>query len=239
LNQLLWAVMLLFNFIAIMMAYRFWGKTGLYIWMPISVIVANIQVTKTVMLFGMEATLGNIVYATSFLATDILSEYYGSEAAKKAVKIGFFSLVTMTILMQFALMFESAPNDIAGASLQTVFGLMPRIALGSLVAYIISNLHDVFAFNFWKKRTKPLWIRNNFSTFVSQTIDSVLFTAIAFAGTYEMNVLIQIFVSTLVLKWIVAICDTPFMYLSRKWVRTGKIADLAQVEPLSGDQLLH
>lgn len=232
-NEILWITMLVVNFAAIMVAFRAWGKTGLYIWMPISVIVANIQVTKTIVLFGMEATLGNIVYATSFLATDILSEFYSKESAGKAVKIGFFSLITMTVLMQFALMFKPAPSDAMQQSLQTLFSLMPRITLGSLIAYLISNTHDIYAYQFWKKRSKALWIRNNFSTFVSQAIDSLLFTAIAFWGTFEINVLIQIFISTLVLKWIVAVFDTPFMYLSRKWVREGKIPDLADVEPLA------
>ncbi len=54
-----------------------WGKTGLYVWVAISTIIANVQVLKTVSIFGMVATLGNIVYATSFLATDILSENHG------------------------------------------------------------------------------------------------------------------------------------------------------------------
>ncbi|NLA98459.1 MAG: queuosine precursor transporter, partial [Spirochaetales bacterium] len=89
-NELFWFVMLLCNFTLIMFAFRRWGKLGLFIWVPISVIVANIQVTKNVMLFGLEATLGNIVYATGFLATDILTEFYGKKESAKAVAIGFF-----------------------------------------------------------------------------------------------------------------------------------------------------
>jgi uncharacterized integral membrane protein (TIGR00697 family) len=220
--------LLVLNFAAIMVAFRLWGKLGLYIWIPISVIVANIQVTKTISLFGLEATLGNIVYATSFLATDILSEFFGKQSSKKAVGIGFFSLLSMTILMQVALLFEPSSSDIAQGALSTVFGLMPRIAAGSLVAYVISNYHDIWAFSFWKKR-KPgrntLWLRNNLSTFVSQAIDTLLFTLIAFWGVFPKEVLIQIMISTYVLKWVVALFDTPFIYLARHWVETGKISD--------------
>lgn len=225
-NELFWLLMLFVNFLAIMIAFRLWGKLGLYIWVPISVIVANIQVTKTVMLFGMEATLGNIVYATSFLATDILSEFYGTKESAKAVKIGFFSLLTMTVLMQVALLFNPSSNDIAQGPLSMIFGLMPRIAFGSLVAYLVSNSHDIWAFEFWKKR-KPgrntLWLRNNLSTFVSQLIDTLLFTFIAFYGVFPFPVLLQIMLSTYVLKWVVALCDTPFMYLARYWHDTKKI----------------
>jgi uncharacterized integral membrane protein (TIGR00697 family) len=209
-----------------MLAIRLWGKMGLYIWVPISVILANIQVTKNVMLFGLEATLGNIVYATGFLATDILTEFYGKRESAKAVAIGFFSLLAMTIIMQVALLFEPASSDIANPSLSLIFGLMPRIALGSLIAYVISNLHDIWAFDFWKRK-KPgrntLWLRNNLSTFVSQLIDTLVFTLIAFLGVYPSSVLIQIMISTYVLKWVVAMLDTPFMYLARSWSEKQKL----------------
>jgi uncharacterized integral membrane protein (TIGR00697 family) len=211
-----------------MLAFRFWGKLGLYIWVPISVIVANIQVTKTISLFGLEATLGNIVYATSFLATDILSEFYGKKASRKAVGIGFFSLLSMTILMQVALLFEPSSSDIAQNALSTVFGLMPRIAAGSLIAYVLSNYHDIWAYAFWKQK-KPgrntLWLRNNLSTFVSQAIDTLVFTLIAFWGVFPTEVLIEIMITTYVLKWVVALCDTPFIYLARHWIESGKVKE--------------
>jgi len=225
-NELYWFAMLLCNFILIMFAFRKWGKLGLYIWVPIGDIVANIQVTNNVMLFGLEATLGNIVYATGFLATDILSEFYGKKESAKAVAIGFFSLLTMTILMQAALFFEPAVSDIGHASLAHIFGLMPRIAFGSLTAYVISNMHDIWAFDFWKRK-KPgrntLWLRNNLSTFASQLIDTLVFTTIAFWNVYPTNVLVQIMLSTYLLKWVVAVLDTPFIYLARHWYDTGKL----------------
>ncbi len=225
-NELFWIVMLVVNFALILIAFRLWGKLGLYVWIPISVIVANIQVTKMVVLFGLDATLGNIVYATGFLATDILSELYGKKDSRKAVGIGFFSLLGMTLLMQLALVFEPSSSDIANPSLSLVFGLMPRIAFGSLVAYVISNLHDIWAFEFWKQK-KPgrntLWIRNNLSTIVSQLIDTLVFTLIAFWGVYPTDVLISIIISTYVLKYVVAILDTPFMYLARHWYDKEKI----------------
>jgi len=226
LNELYWAIMLIVNFFAIMLAFRVWGKLGLFIWIPISVIVANIQVTKTVVLFGLEATLGNIVYATSFLATDILSECFGKKDASRAVAIGFFSLIVMTILMNLALFFHPAPSDFVQESMVTIFAIMPRIALGSLVAYLFSQIHDIHAFAFLKKRfpgKRTLWLRNNLSTMVSQLIDTILFTLIAFLHVYSWDVLWQIMVTTYLLKWLVAALDTPFMYLARKWQDSGII----------------
>ncbi len=212
--------MLLVNFIAIMLCYRLWGKTGLYIWIPVSVIIANIQVTKTVELFGFEATLGNIVYATSFLATDILNENYGKKAAAKAVGIGFFALIVMTVLMNLAIFFEPSPSDFVQESMSVIFGLMPRIAAASLAAYGISQLHDIWAYTFWKQKRPEnsyIWLRNNASTMISQLIDSVIFTLIAFYGVFPGDVLIQIVLTTYILKWAVAVADTPFIYLAKKW----------------------
>ncbi len=227
-NELLWLAMLLANFLLIIIAYKFFGKWGLIIWIPVSVIVANIQVVQTVNLFGMAATLGNIVYATSFLVTDILSENYGKQEAKKAVWIGFFSLISMTLLMNLALYFKPLEGDhfslVTHQATATIFNLMPRIAIASLTAYMLSQRHDVWAFHFWKRRfhkENQLWLRNNLSTMVSQLIDSLVFTLIAFYGVFETPVLIEIFITTYFLKWIVAVADTPFVYWARSIYKKG------------------
>lgn len=228
-NEILWLVMLLTNFLLIILAYRLFGKWGLIMWIPISVIVANIQVIQTVKLFGLVATLGNIVYASSFLVTDILSENYGKKEAQKAVWIGFFSLISMTLLMNLALQFKPFAGDefaaVAHDATSTIFSLMPRIAIASLAAYLLSQRHDVWAYHFWRKRfskENQIWLRNNLSTMVSQLIDSVVFVAIAFWGVYEWNVLLEIFVTTYILKWVVAAADTPFVYWGKAIFKKNK-----------------
>jgi queuosine precursor transporter len=170
----------------------------------------------------------HVVYATSFLITDILSENYGKKEAQKAVWIGFFSLISMTLLMNLALFFRPLSGDafseITHSSLETIFSLMPRIALASLTAYVISQRHDVWAFHFWKARfpeDRKLWIRNNLSTMVSQLFDSSVFVLIAFYGVFEANILWEIFLTTYLLKWLVAAADTPFVYWAKNIHRKG------------------
>ena len=227
-NELLWCGMLLVNFGGILLVYRRFGPVGLYAWMAMACIVANIQVVKVVEIFGLTATLGNIVYASSFLATDILSENHGKKAAGRAVHIGFFSLVMMTILMNMALWFEPAAADFSQKALETIFGFMPRIVLASLSAYLLSQWHDVAAFHFWK-RIRPgrryLWLRNNASTMISQLIDTTVFCTIAFAGVFEPREFWSIFITTYVLKFVVAALDTPFVYLARTIHDRGLITD--------------
>jgi len=220
-NELLWLIEIPVNFLLILLAYCLFGKKGLYLWIPVSVIVANIQVVMALRLFGLSATLGNVSYAASFLVTDILSEKYGKKDARRAVLMGLFCLVAATILFQLTLLFQPLPGDEFAsevhAALGTIFGLMPRIALGSLTAYFISQWHDVWAFDIWRKRfPHHLWIRNNCSTIVSQLIDSAVFVLIAFAGVYPAQILFEIFITTFVLKFLVAIADTPFLYWARR-----------------------
>lgn len=226
-NEVLWVVLLLANFGSILLSYRFFGKTGLYIWIPIATILANIQVLKMVDLMSIGVTLGNITYASSFLVTDILSENYGKKSARKAVYIGFFSLTATVVIMNIALVFKPNEFDFIQESLKNIFAILPRIAFASLVAYGISQLHDVWAYGLWKNLlpgVKFLWLRNNASTMISQLIDSVIFTFIAFWGLLPQAEFIQILITTYLLKWIVAAVDTPFLYLaqvmySRKVIR--------------------
>lgn len=214
-NELLWMIMLPVSFLSVLTAFRLFGKSGLYLWCGLSVVIANIQVLKTVELFGMVSTLGNIVYASSFLATDILSEIYGRRAAIKGVAVGFFSLVVMTLLMQLSLWFAPHESDFAQPALETLFALLPRIAGASLLAYLVSQTHDIWAYDFWKRRfpdLRWLWLRNNASTVVSQLIDSAIFSFAAFVGVFEMPIVLDIWLTTCLFKWVVALVDTPFIY---------------------------
>ncbi len=215
-NIFLWFILLIVNFGGILLAFKIFKKTGLYVWIAISIIIANIQVIKTIELLGVITTLGNIIYATTFLATDILSEIYGKKEARKGVYIGIFSMIMTTIIIQISLMFKPDPSDFSQGALETIFTILPRITIASITAYVISQLHDVWAYNFWKKRNPHIWVRNNLSTMVSQLIDSLVFVTIAFWGVFELSVFIQIAITTYVLKWVVAALDTPFIYIAKK-----------------------
>ncbi|ANU23135.1 queuosine precursor transporter [Planococcus donghaensis] len=208
----------LFNFVLLLIMYKFFGKTGLFAWVAISTVLANIQVTKTIEIIGLTATLGNSLYASTFLATDILNEKYGKKEAKKAVWLGFSSLLIMVLVMQFGIKFIPADSDFAQSSLETIFGLIPQIAIGSMIAYLASQHLDVIIFEALRKifpKDSQFWIRNNGSTLLSQLLDTLIFTSIAFWGVFPFDVWLQIFFSTYVLKFIVSILDTPFGYLAK------------------------
>lgn len=217
-NESLWFGLLFLSFFMVMFAYRVFGKTGLYIWVVIAVILANIQVMKTIEIFGLVTALGNVMYASIFLVTDILNENHSRKDAKKAIWIGFFALITTTVLMQITLYFIPHESDLLGEHIAAIFSFLPRIALASLIAYLISQTYDVWFFATLKKKheSKYLWLRNNLSTASSQLIDNTIFSILAFAGVFPWDIILQIFITSMILKIMVAALDTPFIYLSKK-----------------------
>lgn len=215
-NELLWFGFALINFGFVVLIYQYFGKTGLFAWITLAIILANIQVTKNIELFGLTATLGNIMYGTIFLITDTINELFGVKEAKKAVLLGFAVMIVTLVIMQTALLFTPTEWDEGHSALAYTFGLLPRIALGSIIAYLISQWFDVQFFDFLKRKNNPLWVRNNGSTLVSQLIDTLIFVPIAFIGLYDTGVLIEIALTTYLIKVVVAFLDTPFIYLMKK-----------------------
>lgn len=213
-NEWLWFGVLAANFGIIALLKRAFGAEGLIAWVVIAAIIANVQVIKLVELFGLTTTLGNIVYAGSFLATDVIGEVWGPRRARRTVLLGLCAIMSATVLMNLALQFEPSPVDESQGALALIFGLLPRIAVASAIAYAVSQLHDVWAFDWWRRAApNRLWLRNLASTTVSQLLDTVVFTLLAFVGTVPGGVLIEIVVTTYVFKLLVAILDTPMIYL--------------------------
>ncbi|GED31120.1 MULTISPECIES: queuosine precursor transporter [Brevibacillus] len=217
-NVLLGVGFALVNYGLFLLCYRLFGRMGLYAWLGMATVLANIQVVKTIEMFGLVMTLGNTIYASIYLTSDLLNEKYGEKAAKKVVWFGFFTLIATTIIMQLVLLFEPQASDISQPALKTIFGLMPQVALGSLCAYFISQFVDVKIYS-WLKRKCPgrnqLWIRNNGSTLVSQLLDSIIFCTIAFWGVYPMDVWWEILLTTYLIKFLVSAASTPILYIAR------------------------
>lgn len=203
-----------------LLLFKLFGKNGLYCFVVFSTLLCNIQVIKFIDLFGFSTTAGNVLFAASYLVTDILGERYGKQAAARAVRYGLTVMVLWILGTQVTLHFVPDAHDFADPALHTVFGLVPRIALASFIAYACSQSVDVFLYHYIWQRTggneRKLWVRNNCSTLISQAIDTLIFTSLAFWGSVPLQVFISIMLTTYFFKAIVALADTPFMYLARR-----------------------
>ena len=177
-------------------------------------VVANIIASKIVVFGPFTVPAAVLVYSTTFLLTDFLSELYSEKEAIKAVYIGFISNIVLVISIWIAVQWQPAPFWQGQAAFESIFGLVPRIVLGSMIAYIVSQNLDVKIFMFFKnKYPKHLWLRNNSGTMISQLVDTVIFITISFYGTMPVEVLLSLVIGQYVVKWIIAVFDTPFLYL--------------------------
>jgi uncharacterized integral membrane protein (TIGR00697 family) len=180
-----------------------------------ALLLANILASKIVAIGGLILPAAIILYPLTFLFTDVVSEIEGRESARSLVMTGFYMSVIMVVAIFIGRLLPPAPFWQHQGAYETILGSTPRIVIASMIAYVISQNHDVWAFHWWKRKTggKYLWLRNNLSTAVSQLIDSVLFIVIAFAGTYPMETIAVMIASQYVVKVGIAILDTPFCYL--------------------------
>ncbi|MCK5471741.1 queuosine precursor transporter [Candidatus Gracilibacteria bacterium] len=233
-NELIFFALLIFTLASTLLAFRL-GRAYLFGLIMLEVGLMNVFVVKQFDLFGLAVTGGNILYGSIFLATDLLNEHYGKRIAKKAVWAGFgagvFMLVASTLTTAFL------PNDFdhAQTAFQTIFSPTFRIVFASLAGYLIFQTFDVWFYDFLRKATngKFLWLRNNLSTIISQTGDSIFFTA---AGLLALPVLAEkgwlagfvpaeafwdVVFFTIAMKIIIAILDTPILYFSKRIKHEG------------------
>lgn len=166
--------------------------------------------------YRFEISVGILPYPITFLITDILSEIYGKKKANQVVIAGifasFFSMIII-IIADFAPAIDSSPvND---EVFHQVFGVSPLAVFASMIAYLIAQFIDIRIFHFWKKQTngKHLWLRNNFSTFASQFMDTftVLFLLCSF-HILPWTIFTSLLISGFLFKVLIAALDTPVLY---------------------------
>lgn len=198
--------------------------------------MTNAIAGKFFVLFGQELSCGIIAYPVTFLATDLISELFGRKRATLVVKVGFAVSVFVTFVVWIANVvpiYERSPVD--ADSFNTVFGLLPGIVFGSMVAYLTAQFFDVQIFEFWRDLTKGkhLWLRNNGSTIFSQLVDTVLVVTIALViwpnvdanpatTPLDGDTWWGIVVGQYLFKMGIALVDTPFFYMGtavfQRWI---------------------
>lgn len=192
--------------------------TGLFV---TALIAANIIAAKLFVLGSAVLTVGVITYPITFLLTDTISEVWGKKRATQVVWMGFLANIFMLGVLYIARILPPAPFWPHQEAFDLILGAVPRIVIASLVAYIVSQTHDVWSFHFWRHKTggKHLWLRNNVSTMTSQLIDSVIFVTVAFYGSMPNDALVTMIITQYMVKLVIAVLDTPFCYMLVSWAK--------------------
>lgn len=229
-NELILGAEVITVFAMVLICKRLFGKTGVMAWVVIATILANIITAKNAMIFGLSTAIGTVMFASTFLATDILSECYNKQAAKKAVCLGLFADVILIISTQIALLYAPSAFDYADGAMHTLFSLNLRISIASAVMYFVANMADVVIFNKIKDKMngRKLWIRNNISTILCNCLENFGFIFLAFVGIYDMKTILTIAVSTSIVEMIVAVLDTPFLYLAKYKVPNKPLIEIEE-----------
>jgi queuosine precursor transporter len=166
-------------------------------------------------------TVGMIPFPVTFLLTDLLNEFYGKRAARLVTYLGFFmALLTFALVLIAAEVpiaeLTRAPDwqGVTEASFQNVFVGSLRMLAASLVAYLTAQLVDIAVFAALKRMTqgRRLWLRATGSTVVSQAIDTLVITFVAWSGLLPWNEMVRVIFSAYSLKLLIAIGLTPLVY---------------------------
>ena len=164
-----------------------------------------------------ELSVGILPYPITFLITDLISEIYGKKRANQVVITGIFaSFFSMGILLIANEVPAIKNSPIDDETFNQVFALSPIAALASMIAYLLAQFVDIRIYHFWKNLTqgKMLWLRNNFSTFSSQLIDTLLVVGLlSIFGVLEWKLFWGLVISGFLFKIIIAALDTPLLYL--------------------------
>lgn len=216
-NHLILAIEIVCAFGLLVAAKKFFGKAGIFAWIAIATVFANIFEAKNMMLFGLNLAAGHVMFGSVFLATDILNECYGKHEAKKGVFVGLFADVALIIFGTICRLYAPSALDTANESIQRLFTMSLRITTASAVMFFISNLADVLIFSKIKELTdgKYLWLRNNVATIVCNCLENFLFYILAFYPMFSMSQIVTMGLATCLLECVIGVADTPFLYLAR------------------------
>lgn len=232
--EAVWILQLLFCYCSALIMLRLFGASGLYVFIGVVVIAANIDVLKVVQfsLFSEPVPLGTVLFTSTFLAVDILTQYYGPEYGKRGIQFGFAAMILMSINMTIALGFHPiGAHQAIQARLPEAYPMQTHMfalfspALGLLIAsltsFFISQYTDIFIFQWVRRLTgeRYLWLRNNVSTIVSSLIDNTIFnvtwTTIAHYDITWHTLIFSYVLGTYAIRVVISILDTPFIYLAK------------------------
>jgi len=212
--------------LAILIMTRLAGRAGLVAYIALAVVIGNMQVLKTAhfAFLAHPVALGTILFSSSFVAVDILSEFYGQDNARQAIWIGFSAILLTTLLMILTISIKPADMSLeAHKAMSELFLPLPSLFFASLISYLASQHIDISIFQAVRRITsgKYLWLRTVISGAISALIDNIIFSSLAFIifarNPVEMERLIYTYIlGTLVFRVFIIIIQTPVIYLVRR-----------------------
>jgi uncharacterized integral membrane protein (TIGR00697 family) len=182
-----------------------------------ALIMAGIVASKLIRIGPFEFDAGLLVYAVTFVVTDIVTEVLGKKYAIRLVKSGFIALIIAFLSTKFALLMPHASSWHMEHEYETILGSGTRVFMAAMVSYTISQAADLTVFSWVRRRTgtKYLWLRNNLSTICGGGMDAIVFTTLAFYGVFPI---LPIIVAAFTVRILASLLDTPLVYVCVWWM---------------------
>jgi uncharacterized integral membrane protein (TIGR00697 family) len=234
------AIELVVVFSLIPLVLRPFGAAGMFIFIAVGIIAANVQVLKSASFsfYASPIPLGTVAFSATYIATDVLTEYYGRAVAKKAVWLGFSAMLMLTVMMLLIMGYKPMTAEEAGTGMawalpnhdHIVALYMPQATLlvAGLSSYLISQFNDIYVFQKIRQWTGrgQLWVRACGSTAISALVDNTVFSTLAWMvfpwllGQHDQVVDPYTLIFTFILGtyWIrlaMALLEAPFIYAAR------------------------
>lgn len=226
-NEVLLFVQILISFLGVVVAYKFFGRVGLFVAAGAVTLFANLEVAGQCNMFGLAVSLGNVAFVANSLIQDTLNENEGEGLARWTVWFGFLTCLLIFAISQVSIRFVPNEYDIIHDSFKLVFDQFSIVTLVSLGTYLISNLLNVKLYGLSKKFTDKVWLRSQFSTSISQFVDTVIMTvALCVLGVFPWESLIHIVITTYVIKYLVVVCEIPFLYITKTMKQKGFVREV-------------
>jgi uncharacterized integral membrane protein (TIGR00697 family) len=217
--------------------------TGIFV---AALLVSDLIGGKFFRVAGLDFSVGMIPFPLTFLLTDIVNEFYGTEGARRLTYVGFATAIFVFTVINIAIYLPTSPESpMAGDLFKNVFGWSTRLYIASLVAYLIGQLLDISIFFLVRRVTgeRFLWLRSTGSTVVSQAIDSLVVNFVFLSGSKSMVYILRTARNNYLVKLALAIGLTPVIYLGHGLlhrhfhVKEVLVKDPAPPEP-APDELL-
>jgi len=203
------------------------GRTAIFVYTVGCILVSNVTVTKQVAFLGLTTSLGVFIFSVTYLANDILTEYWGRRDAVRLVLSNLVAQVAFMAYSAISIWTPAAPTDEASPAIVTLFTVTPRVTVAAIVS-AAGGFVCVWIFSALKARHRTGWlslaVRNTVSTVIGNLVNTAVFFVIAFYGIFPDEVLWQIIVSAAVAKATIGVLDTPFMFIAR-WAKAQNPAN--------------
>lgn len=190
-------------------------------------LISNIITIKTLNIFGLIFTAGDILFPITYILNDLFTEVYGFNKAKFIIWLSFFCNLLMVTIFSITIVLPAGESFELQDELINVLGSTPRILIASFLAFLVGNFANSIVLSKMKVKTsgKYLPLRTIGSTLIGEALDTIIFIPIVFIGNLSFNNIILLIINTYILKVTLEVILTPITYKMVNFVKKKEEID--------------